>query len=69
MTTVIFDTRSEEAKRLLDFLKTTRYAKVLDEKTPNAETLKAMEDIEAGRVKSFTSVNELMTTLKKSAGV
>jgi len=69
MTTVIFDTRSEEAKRLLDFLKTTRYAKVLDEKTPNAETLKAMEDIEAGRVKSFTSVNEFMTTLKKSAGV
>jgi len=69
MTTVIFDTRSEEAKRLLDFLKTTRYAKVLDEKTPNAETLKAMEDVEAGRVKSFTSVNEFMTTLKKSAGV
>jgi len=69
MTTIILDTRFKEAKRLLDFLKTTRYAKVLDEKTPNAETLKAMEDVEAGRVKSFASVNELMTTLKKSAGV
>ncbi len=69
MTTVIFDTRSEEAKKLVDFLKTTRYARVLVDKTPNAETLKAMEDVEAGRVKSFASVNELMATLKKSAGV
>jgi hypothetical protein len=69
MTTVILDTRSEEAKRLLDFLKSTSYAKVIDEKTPNTKTLKAMEDVEAGRVNSFTSANELMTTLKKSAGV
>ena len=60
MTTVIFDTRSEEAKRLVDFLKTTRYAKVIDEKIPNSETLQAMEDVEAGLVKSFASVNELM---------
>jgi|GEM_PF-1897572 len=69
MTTVVLDTRSEEAKRLVDFLKTKRYAKVLVEKTPNAETLKAIEDVEAGQVKSFPSVNELMKTLKKTAGV
>jgi hypothetical protein len=69
MTTVIFDTRSEEARKLVDFLKTTSYAKVIDEKIPNAETLLAMEDVEAGLVKSFASVNELMITLKKSAGV
>ncbi|MDD4347077.1 MAG: hypothetical protein PHZ11_09390 [Desulfitobacteriaceae bacterium] len=54
---------------MLDFLKSTSYAKVIDEKTPNTKTLKAMEDVEAGRVNSFTSANELMTTLKKSAGV
>ena len=69
MTTVILDTRTEEAKRLVDFLKTTRYAKVLVEKIPNAETLKAIEDVEEGQVKSFPSVNELMKTLKKTAGV
>ena len=69
MTTVIFDTRSEEARKLVDFLKTTRYAKVIDVKIPNAETLQAMEDVEAGLVKSFASVNELMITLKKTAGV
>jgi hypothetical protein len=31
MTTVIIDTRSTEAKRMLEFLKSTRYAKVISE--------------------------------------
>jgi hypothetical protein len=31
MTTVIIDTRSTEAKRMLEFLKSTRYAKVINE--------------------------------------
>ena len=69
MTTVIIDTRSNEAQKMLEFLKTTRYAKVLEEKTPNSETLKAMEEVEAGHVKSYSSVKELMKTLKKSSGV
>ncbi|HZK08111.1 MAG TPA: hypothetical protein VFC92_07905 [Bacteroidales bacterium] len=69
MTTVIIDTRSVEAQKILEFLKTTRYAKVLEEKTPNNETLKAMEEVEAGHAKSYKSVKELMTSLKKSAGV
>ncbi len=36
MTTVIIDTRSKEAKRLVDYLKTVKYVKVIenrDEKT------------------------------------
>lgn len=31
MTTLIIDTRSKEAKRLLDYLKTVRYVKVVEE--------------------------------------
>lgn len=31
MTTVIIDTRTTEAKKMLEFLKTTRYAKVISE--------------------------------------
>jgi hypothetical protein len=31
MITVIIDTRSTEAKRMLEFLKSTRYAKVISE--------------------------------------
>ena len=30
MTTVIIDTRSVEAKKMLDYLKSTRYAKVIE---------------------------------------
>ena len=33
MTTVIIDTSSNEAKRLIEYLKTIKYARVLDDKT------------------------------------
>lgn len=69
MATVIIDTRYREAKKILEFLKTTRYAKVFDEKTPNEETRQAMNEVENGEVKSYQSVNELIDSLKKKAGV
>jgi len=69
MATVIIDTRYREAKKILEFLKTTRYAKVFDEKIPKEETRQAMNEVENGEVKSYQSVNELMDSLKKKAGV
>jgi hypothetical protein len=69
MTTVVIDTRSTEAQKMLEFLKTTRYAKVIEEKTPNLETLQAIEEIETGNVNSYSSVKEMMEKLKESTGV
>ena len=69
MTTVIINTRSAEAKKMLEFLKSTRYAKVIEEEKVNDETISAIYDIENGKVNSYNSVNELMTSLKKKAGV
>jgi len=69
MTTVIIDTRSTEAKKILEFLKTTRYAKVIEENTPNDETLTAMKEVEDGNVNSYGSVHEMMSKLKKKSGV
>jgi hypothetical protein len=69
MTTIILDTRSTEAKKMLEFLKSTRYAKVIVDDEVNNETLSAINDIENGKVKSYNSVNDLMVTLKKKAGV
>jgi hypothetical protein len=69
MTTVIINTRSTEAKKMVEFLKTTKYAKVVDEKIPNKETLNAMHDVESGKVKSYTSTKNLIESLKKKAGV
>ncbi|MCF8358246.1 MAG: hypothetical protein K9H26_05775 [Prolixibacteraceae bacterium] len=38
MATVIIDTSTNEAKRLVDYLKTLRFAKVLDENREDAPT-------------------------------
>lgn len=69
MTTVVINTRSAEAKKMVEFLKTTRYAKVVEGKIPNKETLSAIKDVESGKVKSYSSAKELMSSLKKKAGV
>ena len=69
MATVIINTRSKEAKTILEFLKTTRYSKVFEEKVPNTETRQSISEVEAGNVKSYSSVNELIKTLNKAAGV
>ncbi|MBE0637716.1 MAG: hypothetical protein IH598_04290 [Bacteroidales bacterium] len=69
MTTIILDTRSSEARKILELLKKKRYARVLDNKSPNEETLKAIQEVEEGKVKSYASVDELMAILKTSSGV
>ena len=69
MATVILDTRSVEAKKMLEFLKSTRYAKVIEEEKVNDETISAIKDIENGKVNSYNSVNDLISSLKKKAGV
>jgi len=65
---VIIDTRTEEAKKIVEFLKSTNYAKVVD-KEPNAETIQAMEEVEKGNVNSYQSVKDLMNSLKKKNSV
>jgi len=69
MATVKLDTRSTEAKKMLEFLKATRYAKVIEEMIPNDETLLAIRDVENGKVNAYESVKEMISTLKKRAGV
>jgi hypothetical protein len=64
MTTVIIDTRSEEAKKMVEFLKSTRYARVVEENVPNDETLEAIHAVEEGKVNSYSSAKELMSSLK-----
>ncbi len=64
MTTLQIDTRSNEAKLLLEYLKEQRFIKVLDEHVPNAETKRAIEDAEKGKVIHATSVSDLMSKLR-----
>jgi hypothetical protein len=69
MTTVIIDTRTKEAKKIVEFLKTTRYAKVLEENVPNEETIQAMNEVAEGKVNTYRSAKEMMESLKKAANV
>ena len=69
MATVILDTRTTEAKKMLEFLKATRYARVIEENVPNDETISAIKEVEKGKVKAYGSAKEMMSTLKKKAGV
>jgi len=69
MATVILDTSSSEAKKMLEFLKATSYAKVVEENIPNDETIMAINEVESGKVKSYGSAKEMMSTLKKKAGI
>jgi len=64
MTTIIIDTKTEEAKKMVELLKSTRYAKIIDPLFPNKETIKAVEDAKNGKVKSYTSIAEMMSVLK-----
>jgi len=54
---------------MLEFLKTTRYARVVEENVPNEETIEAMQEVEAGHVKSYQSAKELLSTLKDTADI
>jgi len=69
MTTIIINTRTAEAKKMVEFLKSTRYAKVIEENELNNETLEAINAVEEGIVNSYSSAKELISSLKKKAGV
>lgn len=69
MATVILNTRSVEAKKMLEYLKSTRYAKVIEEEKVNDETISAINDIENGKVNSYNSVKDLLSSLQKKASV
>lgn len=59
MTTVIIDTRSTEAKKILEFLKTTRYAKVIEDKNETIDIinhgLKELDLARNGKLEGKTS--------------
>lgn len=69
MTTVFIDTSSEEARKIIEFLKSVKYAKVFEGRKMNLETIDAISKVEEGEVTEYGSVNELMNTMKKGDNV
>ncbi|MBN2262818.1 MAG: hypothetical protein JW735_07895 [Prolixibacteraceae bacterium] len=69
MTTVIINEKTKAGKSLIEYLRHSNHATIIEEKLPNTETLKAIEDIEEGKVNSYQSAKDLMTSLKQKASV
>lgn len=74
MATIIIDEKSTGAQKMVEYLKTQRYAKVVEEcmqvaDMPNAETTKAMKDAKAGKVKSYKNSEELFSSLRRKSNV
>lgn len=64
MTTLIIDNNSAEAQKMIEFLKTQSYVKIVD-KIPNKETIKAINDARRGKVTRTSSVSDLMQKLNQ----
>mgnify|MGYP006282040567 CR=1 FL=1 len=65
---VIIDTQTKEGRKMVEYLKTTNYARVVD-KELNAETIQAMKEVEKGNVNAYKSVEKLMRSLKKTSEI
>ncbi|MDO8899234.1 MAG: hypothetical protein Q7V19_16405 [Bacteroidales bacterium] len=57
---------SEQARLMIEYLKTLSFVQVLEKNpVPNATTLKAIQEVEKGELKRFKSVSSLMQDLKQ----
>jgi hypothetical protein len=69
MATIIIDEKSTGAKKMVEYLKTQRYAKVVEESKhvtdiPNADTIKAMKEAKSGKVNSYRNSEKLITFIR-----
>jgi len=69
MTTIIIDEKTKGAKKMVEYLKTQRYAKIIDERTPNASLLKSMEEARTGKTKEMGNIDDYFNGLRKRANV
>jgi hypothetical protein len=66
MTTVIINNKSESAKKMIEFLKTQKYATVLeDEQEPGPTLKKSLQELNEGKVTYTRNVSDLLDKLKK----
>ena len=77
MTTITINERTASAKKMLEFLKTQPYVKIIDndlqrenrtqskhQKVPNLKTKAAITEASKGGLKKYSSVASLMADLK-----
>lgn len=65
MTTIIINETTAGAKKMVEYLKTQRYAKIIEERIPRASLLESMEDARQGKVTHTKDVTDLLGKLKR----
>ena len=63
MTYVTIDTKTTQAKKMVELLETLPFAKILKE--PNAVTKKAMADVKKGKITRHKNAKALIAFLNK----
>ncbi|MGV8139377.1 MAG: hypothetical protein AB2L20_29635 [Mangrovibacterium sp.] len=67
--TITINERTREGKRLAALLRASKQVTSFRESERIPDLEEALEDVREGRVNTYSSVDELMTALKKKAGV
>ena len=65
MATIVIDEKSVGAKKMIEFLKTQPYAKIVDERKPSTGLAKSIEEARTGKVTTAKNAAELLAMLKK----
>ncbi len=63
MTYITIDTKTAQAKKLVELIETLPFAKILNE--PNAVTKKAIDDARMSKTKKAASLKQLFADLNK----
>jgi hypothetical protein len=69
MTTIIINERSKGAKKLIEYLKTQPFIKIVEEKTPSPTLAKSIKEAKSGKTTEYKNTEELFLKLRKKANV
>lgn len=64
MATVIFNEKTKEGRRLLEFLRTQNYV-TIDETTPSLSLIRSMKEAKSGKVIKGKNAQDLLSKLKE----
>lgn len=65
MATIIIDEKSTGAKKMVEYLKTLPYAKIIEDKEPSAKLAKSIKEERTGKVTITKNTSDLLEMLKK----
>jgi hypothetical protein len=69
MTTIIIDDKSVSARKMIEFLKTQRYATIIDDSEPNASLRESMKEASEGKTQEIMDIEEYFNKVRKRANV